>query len=1433
MLTTIHLSKTMKSSMQRVSRFTVFTLILSFFATSVFAQNWTAVQPNMFPTNVSGQIHGLTRVSQMKFHPTLATKRYAISARGGLFISTNSGANWAVAPGCDNMPTMRLASICIDHTNDQILYLGTGDHDYYYSGNGVYKSTNGGTTFTYLGLSGKMVVDMIMDPTNNQHIVAITNTGIYKTINGGTSWILKSTSFQGDDLKQKTPNSRVLYATSTGSEFYRSTDFGETWTQITSGIVLPSGITSGDGCRVAVTPADTNIVYLGMVANGGTLYKSTNGGTSFVGVKTTASPYLTYYDNASNSSTQGNYNYGIGVDRVNPNIVYVVAHCNWKSTDGGVTWTQLTNWYADCHTDMHQIVTNPYNNNELYNMNDGGVFLSTNGGTVWTPKSDGMNGYEIYHGNCSPTRKDMMSIGTQDNGELYSTTTGWFTNRGGDWGSQCAFDFRSNSSMVYYFENNKRRLVTGSDGTYGLPARVIDVDDIAFHRSNQNLAFLADSFVYRTTNLTNTTPTWTQILATGRRIQAIHAAYNDANVLYVLKDDETMMVSTNALSATPTFTTYTIPTATSLKGSISTINATPGTVYITANNRVYKSINYGSTWTNITYNLPSVNHVKIIADEYFSSNELVFIASNNAVYYKTINATFWTLYNAALPSRTEAIDLSIFNDGTSNTALRYASYGRSMWEVPITSLRALGANFSVSNQNPCIGNPVQFTDLSTGSITTRSWSFPGGTPSTSTAVSPTVTYATAGTYNVSLTIGSGTTTNSSTQTNYITTLGASLPLSEGFEGAMDPPSGWFNIDNGSNGVAWAKTYTAGGFGNSPSSMIFDNYSWNNVGQRDELQVKRINLSTATSALLTFDVAYQVFSGYSDTLIVRVSTNCGSTYTTVYNKGGTILSSAGSGGNNFVPTAAQWRTETINLAAYLGQSSLIIEFQNVNGYGNKLYIDNVNIAQSVSCGTPLMGGTISGNTSLTANVSSPFTLTGNTGNSIQWQTSSNGGASWSNVAGAISANASITLSSGTYLLRAAINQTASTCPEVYSNSLSLNVASPLGDAFSNPFIVSLPHNQTISNASFTNAYTGTNNQSSPDIFYRFTTGLCTDFIKVSTCGSPFDTYIHLLNASGNQLVSNDDNGFYCSGTSASLQYAVTPNTIYYVVFEGYNTNTGSILINIEEIDNPVQTLSISASTPTTICQGQGSTVTLITNPAQNVLWSNNQTASSIQISNAGNYSATLTSASGCVSNSNVINVQVINCQCALNMKVFLEGYYNGAGMMKPVLYNQGVSSNTNITDEVTVELRNSTSPYAIVYSYTGYLNTNGIIACNFPFAADGKPYYIAVKHRNSIHTWSANPVVLTNSFLYDFTLSNTQVYGLNEVLLESGKYGIYASDINQDDAVNNSDFSLWESDANNFMTGYLLTDINGDASIDNSDFQFWELNANEFVGEVSP
>ncbi|MFM7016893.1 MAG: WD40/YVTN/BNR-like repeat-containing protein, partial [Bacteroidota bacterium] len=219
-------------------------------------------------------------------------------------------------------------------TNDSIIYLGGGDHNYYSTGSGVWKSTNAGNTFTQTTLTGKIVVEMVMDPTNNQVIVAATNTGIYKTTNAGSTWTLKSAARTFDDLKQKTPTSRTLYAATTDSAFFRSTDFGETWTQINNGIVLPTSVTTGGGCRVAVTPADTNVVYFGMAGNAGMLYKSTDGGSSFTGMKTSASPYLTYYTNLSTDVGQGDYNFGIGVDRTNANIIYMVAHAVWKSIDG-------------------------------------------------------------------------------------------------------------------------------------------------------------------------------------------------------------------------------------------------------------------------------------------------------------------------------------------------------------------------------------------------------------------------------------------------------------------------------------------------------------------------------------------------------------------------------------------------------------------------------------------------------------------------------------------------------------------------------------------------------------------------------------------------------------------------------------------------------------------------------------------------------------------------------------------------------------------------------------------------------------------------------------------------------------------------------------------------------------------------------------------
>ena len=109
---------------------------------------WTNLGPVEFPTNVSGQVNGMGRVCQIKFHPTLPNKIYAVSASGGLYISLDTGKNWTVTPGTEHMPGNACASVCIDYTNDNILYLSTGDPNYYGDDFGIWKSTDGGATFS-------------------------------------------------------------------------------------------------------------------------------------------------------------------------------------------------------------------------------------------------------------------------------------------------------------------------------------------------------------------------------------------------------------------------------------------------------------------------------------------------------------------------------------------------------------------------------------------------------------------------------------------------------------------------------------------------------------------------------------------------------------------------------------------------------------------------------------------------------------------------------------------------------------------------------------------------------------------------------------------------------------------------------------------------------------------------------------------------------------------------------------------------------------------------------------------------------------------------------------------------------------------------------------------------------------------------------------
>lgn len=924
--------------------------------------NWTPVPGGTdFPTNNSGQIHGFCRISQMKFHASDTNKYYAVTGEGGLFFSNDQGANWTVAPGTDVL-TNNCASICIDYTNDQHLLLGTGDANYYSNSSaGLRQSNNGGVTFTATSLTNCLVIEILQNSTNSLEYIAATNKGIYKSTDGGNNWTASTaTNIPFSDMKVNTAaNSQIVYACTEEDvpRFYRSANFGTSWTQITSGVIA-STANIQSGSRIGVTPANPNIVYLSVVGGGGIILKSMDGGLTFTTQKAEGSPYITFYDDDVTEGGQGNYNHTITVDLVDPTKLWLQSHCTWYSSNSGVTWTLLTNWWEKCHTDMHQIEQAPFNRNKLYSMNDGGVWLSTDGGNNWTPTSNGLYAYEIGNkcGIGSQIDKDFISIGTQDNGRVIANANGWFTTGGGDDYAKRQCDYNGN----IYFDGTERQLNhTGATGDYGLPTT--NWNAFGFNRTNVNLGFVGVTNVYRTTNLTAGTPTWTQISTFNQTIVDIHSSIADPNRLYVLVSNGDVYVSSNALAASPTFVLRTPPGSASSLGSVAAIANNADIVYVSENNTVFRSADAGATWTNITYNLPNVNHRRILAEQFGGTQELVFIATNNAVYYKKAGAVTWTIYSTNLPSRRSPTEFSMYDDGTNQSRIRYASFGRAIWESAFDNLRPFSANIVVGDSIiDCDNSSVLYTQGCVGAVNTPitySWSFPGGTPSTSTAASENVTYPVTGTYNVTLT-ATDALNNTSTRTIAVfvqVNTELDLPLTEDFVSAAFPPMGWSQVNIANLSEQWERNGVVGSQG-STQSMQYRNYDHYN-GNRDEMRSSTYDFTGMSSATLTFDVAFRRYSGAnSDSLAVLVSTDCGASFTTVYYKGGTALSTVPGDytPDGFVPTPSQWRTETVDLSPYIGNQSVMISFQNRGHYGQNIYIDHINLTGVVAAPGPNFG-----------------------------------------------------------------------------------------------------------------------------------------------------------------------------------------------------------------------------------------------------------------------------------------------------------------------------------------------------------------------------------------------------------------------------------------------------------------------------------------------
>jgi hypothetical protein len=166
-------------------------------------------------------------------------------------------------------------------------------------------------------------------------------------------------------------------------------------------------------------------------------------------------------------------------------------------------------------------------------------------------------------------------------------------------------------------------------------------------------------------------------------------------------------------------------------------------------------------------------------------------------------------------------------------------------------------------------------------------------------------------------------------------------------------------------------------------------------------------------------------------------------------------------------------------------------------------------------------------------------------------------------------------------------------------------------------------------------------------------------------------------------------------------------------------------------------------------------------------------------------------------------------------------------MQPVLNNQGVANSLPTeTDTITVELHHATT-FALVDTKKAVLLTDGTVSATFTQPAGS--YYIGIKHRNTIQTWSTNPVACVSSTpLYNFTTAANKAMGDNQVLVQTGKWAFYTGDLNQDDFIDGNDFPAFDTDSYNGVNSvYAATDMNGDG------FVVFDVNSYNGVSAVHP
>ncbi len=682
------------------------------------------------PLNVGG------RITDIEIPIDQAQTYYVGAASGGIFKTTDAGATWT--PIFDEQEMLSIGDMEISKNNTDLIWVGTGEVNagggsLAYDGNGIYKSSDAGLTWEAKGLPavgsiGKILIDPNVDTTIFVGAMGPlfrkdTNRGVYRSSNDGTDWeqvLFVSDSTGIIDMAIHPINSNIVYAASwerirrlnnrqyggETSRIYRSQDGGDSWSELTNG--LPTNANDKGRISIDISQSNPNVLYAfytDKIGNVEGTFKTTNGGDSW-----------TQVNSISNGTSYHWWFGGIFVDPTDENVIYNSGFVMEKSADGGQTWSST---FPNVHVDQHAMAFNASVSGEVLIGNDGGLFKSTNNGTS-SVKNNTLPITQFYRFYVDAQNADKVYGGAQDNNTIRTQSGGlsdWQAIYGGD-GFQPLVD-PTNTNVIYALSqrgnlgkstNNGASFTSALNGIPGSDTNNWDTA-ITFDPNDSQTLFYGTQRVYKTTNAAGN---WTAIspdlsngphsgnLAFGT-VTSINVSPLNSDVIYAGTDDGNVWITQNG-GSNWNLISGSLPILWATKVLASRDDA--ATVYVTFsgyrygedNGHVFKSTDFGVTWTDISNNLPDIPVNDIEKDSYGN----LFLGTDIGVMASADEGATWQPLGENMPS-VVVTDLFIHE----NSEYLYAgTYGRSSYKLNIANDVLGNENINFSSEVKLYPNPA-------------------------------------------------------------------------------------------------------------------------------------------------------------------------------------------------------------------------------------------------------------------------------------------------------------------------------------------------------------------------------------------------------------------------------------------------------------------------------------------------------------------------------------------------------------------------------------------------------------------------------------------------------------------------------------------------------------------------------------------------------